>query len=268
MKFLKLSIIFWATLYLLGLALIYFFQDRLVFSPVKLNSDYKFNFTAPFEETYLESDTGHKVHYLKFKTNKPSAVILYFHGNGGALNSWGFFAEKLSLETNTDVWIMDYPGYGKSSKDFARSSAELIEIGEELLERVRLEHQNLPVILYGRSLGTGLASSLSTDASVDGLILETPYFTTTRLAKEMFPVVPSFIFKYDLDNSKLKKNKLRKVLIIHGDSDRVISQQHSLDLKKEFSERVDLLIFPSGGHNNLSTFDGYWPALKKYIANR
>jgi|GEM_PF-823920 len=266
MKLLKYSVIFWSVMYVSGIVLIYFFQARLVFAPTVLDSNYQFNFQTPFEEAYLDSDTGHKIHYLKFKNEKPKAVILFFHGNGGGLDSWGYFGQKLSEEAKSDVWILDYPGYGKSSRAFADSGKEMVELGEELLELVRMKYKETPIILYGRSLGSGIASALSADASVDGLILETPYYSTSRLAKEMFPVVPAFIFKYDLDNTKIKKAKIAKVLILHGKKDKLIPYQHALDLKNEFDKRVDLISFSKGEHNNLSTFDDYWISIKDYIA--
>lgn len=256
----------WLSLYVLGLVLIYLFQARLVFAPTVLSPDYKFDFNEPFEEAYLDSELGHRVHYLKFKQKKPSALILYFHGNGGALDSWGHLAEKISIETNADVWMMDYPGYGKSSKSFAGSGEELVEIGAELLERVREERPNLPLVLFGRSLGTGVASALSADAAVAGLILETPYFTSTRLAKEMFPVVPSFIFEYELDNTKMKKSRLPKILVLHGLKDKVIPYKHSADLKAAIGERVQFVTFPNGGHNNLTDLDEYWKVVKAYLS--
>ncbi len=84
---------------------VYFNQEKLIFHPQRLPADYPFSFTVPFEEVVVDSD-GVGIHTLLFPKENSRGVVLYFHGNAGALNSWGgVYADFEDLPY--DLWIMD-----------------------------------------------------------------------------------------------------------------------------------------------------------------
>ena len=91
-----------------------FFQEKLIFFPEKVNTDYKYPFQQPFEEVYLTTADGASLHALYFRSPQPKGVILYFHGNAGSLRTWGYLAEDL-IPFGYDVLMPDYRGFGKST---------------------------------------------------------------------------------------------------------------------------------------------------------
>src|SRR5688572_7214737 len=91
-------------IYILICGLMYFFQEKLIFFPDKLQKDYKFNFTEKFEEIYITTADQKVLHGLLFKADSPKGLIFYLHGNGGAVDRWGDVAEtytRLRSEEHT-----------------------------------------------------------------------------------------------------------------------------------------------------------------------
>jgi len=233
--------------------------------PTVLDQNYQFDLKESFSEHFLEASTGDKVHYMKFSKPLSNVVILYFHGNAGALDSWSYFAQKLSKRLNAEVWIMDYPGFGKSSEGIAKSGSDLVEIGRELLNKVREVNQGRKIVLFGRSLGSGVVSEIAATEAVDAVILETPFYSIRVRAEELFPLLPTFILKYDLDNSKLRNSSIENILVLYGEQDKMIPVSHPERLQKIYSGNSKFIKIKEGGHNGLPMFDEYWKGLNQFV---
>ncbi len=258
-------IIFFSVVIILGIFALFFFQSRLLFYPTSLDKNYVFKFDVPFEEKFISYGDQEIIHGLLFKPAYPTGRILYFHGNGGALDSWGYAAAELAQKLNHEVLILDYPGYGKSSGNLPTSEKALYESGAAALkELVASTDSTLPIILYGRSLGTAVASYLASKNVVQGLILETPYLSIKAMAAGMLPLIPSFLVRYDMDNQKNILNLTIPLLVIHGTTDAVIPYSHAERLVKE-SPKSNLITIDGGGHNDLSNFPQYWESIEKFI---
>jgi|GEM_PF-2873337 len=78
-----------AVLYILICGLLFFFQEKLIFVPAKLDSDYVFDFPGDPEEVNIETADDVLLNGLLFRADSSKGVILYLHGNGGSLASWG-----------------------------------------------------------------------------------------------------------------------------------------------------------------------------------
>ena len=138
-----------------------------------------------------------------------------------------------------------------------------------MLKEIRGEYKNTPIYLHGRSLGTGIASALFSTSKnlpkVEGLILETPYIDIVSMAKAIIHIIPAFAIKVNLDNTILKSELHRKILIIHGTEDEVIPFAHSSYLNQVFQQKVSFTKIPGGGHNNLSKYPSYWASLTAFL---
>lgn len=78
-----------------------------------MNKDYQFSFDQPFEEINIRIGNDNLLNGLLFKSDNSKGLVFYLHGNAGALNSWGEVAKRYT-DLYYDVFILDYPGYGKS----------------------------------------------------------------------------------------------------------------------------------------------------------
>jgi uncharacterized protein len=252
---------------LLVVTFFYFGQSRLLFFPERLPSDFKFSFGVPFHESNLELSGGQRVVYLKFNSESKAGTILFFRGNAGSLRDWGHVAAQLAHNSGWSVWIMDYPGSGKSTGSLPKSEKILIEMGEALKNIILETRPNMPLVLFGRSIGSAIATTVTalSQGTVDGLVLETPYRSISRLGREIYPFLPAWFSRYDLDNERwLSKIDSTRVLIIHGTADHIVPFEHGKFLSK-INSNFRLSIIEEGGHNNLSDFSDYWLELRAFL---
>jgi len=251
------------------LVFVYFYQSHLIFYPEPLDRNRKLSFPGNFSENILALGSGESIHFLEFRSPSPKQVILYFHGNAGNLASWGELASQISERTNSDVWIMDYPGFGKSSPRLPKNEKVLLEMGRALIERIRDARPGLPLYLYGRSIGSGVASALARSEKVEGLILEAPYTSLRALAKRLYPLVPGFVLRFDLDNTRLADSpEPRELLIIHGTDDEIIPFSFGETLALRLAERTQFMTIQGGHHNDLAEFPEYWGRLQAFFLSR
>ena len=244
---------------------LWFFQSKLLFFPTRLEENFLFEFNVQFEEKFISYGDKEVIHGLLFKPDQPVGRILYFHGNGGALDSWGYAGAEIAKKLKCDVLILDYPGYGKSSGSLPKNEKALYESAEAgLKELISGSDSTLPIILYGRSLGSGVASHLATTNAVQALILETPYESIKEMAAVMVPFAPSFLVRYDLDNAKNIKELSVPILIIHGTADSVIPYSQAQRLNRE-NPKADFVTIEGGGHNDLSNFSQYWAVVESFV---
>ncbi|MGE0526302.1 MAG: alpha/beta hydrolase [Bdellovibrionales bacterium] len=250
----------------LSLAMILlFFQERLIFRPTILEPDSKYGFNEPFEERWIELD-GQRVDSLLFRAPAPKGSVLFFHGNAGSLDDWGMVASEIAKRTSWNVWIIDYPGYGRSQGQI-RSEDQLHRLGSELLRVARQElGPDENIVVYGRSIGSGIAVKLAAENQVAGLILESPYLSLEKLAAELFPWVPTFLIRYKFPSNLWIWNVKSPVLIVHGERDEVIPFKHGKMLADESaSSQLRFVPIANGHHNDLSRFDTYWHSLKTFL---
>lgn len=244
----------------------YFHQEKILFFPELLEKNYRFNFPDA-KEADLGLENGRSVNYLVFNSQSTLGSILYFHGNAGSLKSWGFVAQEIAQKTGFSVWIVDYPGYGKSDGPLPKTEKILFEVSDKLLNAVVIANPLIPIIAFGRSVGCGIASHLALNSQVSALVLETPYRSLAKLGHELYPFLPEFFSRFDLDVEKDLENTFSKqILVIHGTRDEVIPFHHGKFVGEKFSNTLFIPV-EGGGHNNLSEFPEYWPALTKFVSS-
>ena len=121
------------------------------------------------------------------------------------------------------------------------------------------EHE---IILYGRSIGSGVAVDLASKRKVKGLILEAPYASLKQLVKERVPYLfPDLWFRYNFDSISKMTSVRCPVMFIHGNADAVIPIGHGLQLFKVVRERKHFVEIDGGPHNNLNVFPEYFNAI-------
>jgi len=254
---------FIAVIIVVLLAGLFFFQERLIFFPSKMHRDFAFKFKNSFEEKWIRVG-GDEIHSLFFQAKDSPGIVLYFHGNGGALDSWGDLGSDFVEQTGWSIWMVDYPGYGKSSGAIT-SEEQLHDMASAIFSNVKQLSDGKKIVVYGRSLGSGIASRLAAMNAVDGVVLETPYFNGTQLAKVAFPFVPSFIVRYKLPSNEWVKKIKSPVLVVHGTADEVVPYSQGQGIFGEINARKEFLRVDGGHHNNLPSYSEYWKSLKTFL---
>jgi uncharacterized protein len=192
-------------------------------------------------------------------------LILYFHGNGDDLQSWGLAGQELAERTAMNVWMFDYPGYGKSEGTIS-SEQQLHKISATFFEAAQqLAGGSDRIVLYGRSIGTGLAVKLASEYKVAALILESPYLSLQEVVSHQFMWVPSLLLKYSLRSDQWMPRVHSPAMILHGDRDEVIPFAQGKELAT-LSPSITFVPIEGGHHSDLSIYPQYWQAIEQFLA--
>ena len=264
MERLKIILIVLAGGYLVASMLLYFLQEKLIFQGVALPQDYDFQFDRPYTELNIEVSDDGIINTLHFKADSSKGLIIYYHGNAGNLAGWGHVNEDL-VPLGYDLAIMDYRGYGKSQG--SRSPKNMLSDALEVFDHYQKNYPSYQVVLYGRSLGTGIAAYVASKREVDKIILETPYHNFTSLVQSHVPVFPaSPVLRYKFNTAKYLENNDKPVFIFHGTDDRVVPFKQGRKLYNQLGpESATFIEIQGGHHNNLSEYDEYWSNLRKAL---
>lgn len=264
MKFLIALLAFAGLLYLGVCVLLYFKQERLLFFPQKLASNYRFTFGVPFQERWIKASDGTQLHGLLFPADSSKGLIFYLHGNGGALDSWGEVA-PFYTRLGYDVFMLDYRGYGKSAGQI-QSQAQFLGDVEVAYQHLLTEYPENRVVLLGYSLGTGAAAWLAVKHQPRLLLLQAPYPSMRAMARHYYPWVPGFIVRYPLATDKVLPRVKAPVIIFHGDQDEIIDYQLTLLLKAALKPQDQFIMLAGAGHNNMTSNPVYQETVQRILS--
>lgn len=245
-------------------ASLFFFQEKLIFRPTTLPQDFTFSFSNPFEELFLKAEDGAVINAIHFKTENPKGVILYFHGNAGNLSRWGKITEFF-VEKDYDVLVMDYRTYGKSTGKLSEQA--LYKDAQMCYDYVLERYKESEIIIYGRSLGTGMATYLASNNNPKQLILETPFYSLADVAKGRFSLFPTKkLLKYDFPSYKYVQDVNCPISVFHGTYDGIIPYASGIKLFNSMNQK-DKMFFTieNGEHNNLIEFEEYQNYIQKIL---
>jgi uncharacterized protein len=256
--------------YCLILAGLYYFQDQIIFHEKELNFDYKFDFQEPFQEIYIPVYAKELLNTLHFfpKSQKRKGIVVYFHGNADNLVRWGNYAKDFT-KNGYEVLMIDYRGFGKSAKLDYFSEKDFIEDGQFAYNYAKTLYPENKIIVYGRSLGSGIATNIASKNHPKLLLLETPYVNLTDAAEHFLPIFPyKKISRYHFPTDEIIGKVKCPIHLFHGTHDGLVYYESSLKLCKILNKNpVEIVTTIEGGkHKNLSDFPKYHQALDSVLA--
>ncbi len=234
-----------AIAYLAIIALVYTQQRRLLFpaSPVRISAA-QAGLDGVQDVVIATSDGEQLVAW--WKPPEPGrALLLYFHGNGGSLLNRRDRVRMLTQD-GRGILIVSYRGYsgstGTPSESGLREDARAARDWLSTYEPGR-------IVLYGESLGTGVAVRLATERQVGGVILDAPYTSTADIAKGLFWYLPVALLMRDQFRSIDRIGDIKvPLLVMHGEEDSVIPIALSELLFKAANEPKRYLLLPGTDH--------------------
>jgi uncharacterized protein len=247
-------------LYAALLAVMYLRQESLIFQPTPLAHDHRYA-VAGLEDVQIPVD-GATLHARHLKLPNPKGLVFFLHGNGGNADSW-VTSVDLYRRINYDFFIVDYRGYGKSSGNIS-SEAELHADVRRAWDLVAPQYANKIKVIFGRSLGTGLAAKLAADVQPHKTILVSAYRSMGAMVQQVYPFIPRALLRYPLATEEYVPRIKTPVLLFHGDQDELIPVAHSLHLKS-LAPRGEAIVIPNGHHADLQEIPFYYNTLAERL---
>lgn len=231
-------------------AVLYLFQERLVFlpgigggmlgTPADVGMD--------FEEVWLDTADGERLHAWWLPHPQARASVLFSHGNAGNI-SHRMDSLRIFHELELNVLIYDYRGYGNSS---GRPSEEgtyrdARAAWDWIVNAAAVAPDE--VFLFGRSLGGAVSAWLATEVDAAGLILESTFTSVADIGAEVYWWLPVRVLaRLEYDTLQRLSQTTMPVLIVHSPEDEIIPFSHAERLLKAHPERTELLEL-AGDHN-------------------
>ena len=223
------------------------FQRRLQYFPDRRLTKLAQTGLKGGEDLRLQTDDGETLVAWHFPPRNGRPLILYFHGNGGALID-RVPRFRLFLERGYGLLTVSYRGYGGSTG--SPTQAGLTRDGEAAYREARARGYNSDrIILMGASLGTGVAIALATAHAAAAIVLEAPYLSALDVASTHYPIFLVNWFMLDRFRSDLAIRDVHiPVLMVHGEEDDVVPISSARRLFELANEPKTFVSVPGGNH--------------------
>lgn len=200
-------------------------------------------------------EDGGYINGIHFKIPNAKGVIYYLKGNSKSVKGWGKFAKDF-VSKGYSFFMVDYRGFGKSSGK--RTEATLYNDAQHIYKWLSTQYPENEIVVYGRSMGSGIAARITSWNKPKMLILDSPYFSFVYHIKRYAFILPlKFLLKYQIRTDQFIKKVTCPVFIIHGKRDRLIPFNQSEKLKNQKPEKIEVYPVDKAHHNNLPEFSEY-----------
>jgi fermentation-respiration switch protein FrsA (DUF1100 family) len=242
--------------YLLLVIAAYYVQRRLMYFPDTARVTPASIGLANVTERVLETPDGERViaWYAPARPGQPT--ILYFHGNGGSLEAR---SERVRKYVGRDhgMFMMTYRGYGGSTG----VPSERANVADAKLAYDTLVNEGVrggDIIVYGESLGSGVAVQVAAEREVGGLILDAPYTSTVDVAELAYPYLPARWLMTDRYETLRHLRELKApLLVVHGEKDTIIPIAMGRRVHAAASGPAEIVTFPQAGHSDHHLYGSY-----------
>ncbi|HET6371185.1 MAG TPA: alpha/beta hydrolase, partial [Nitrospiria bacterium] len=221
-----------------------------------------------FEDVYLNTSDGVKINGWFVPSSGARTTLLWFHGNAGNIGHRVEPLHRMHDALNANILMIDYREYGKSEGKVSEEGTyrDAIAAYDYLLTRSDVDPEH--IVLFGQSLGAGVAVELALKRKAAGLILEAPFTSIAAMAKAALPWLPiGGLISTRYDNlSKIARINV-PLLILQGDRDEVVPYAQGRKLFEAAKEPKTFYTIAGAGHNDTYLVGGeaYHRALSRFI---
>lgn len=239
--------------YGLLVGLLYLFQRSMMYLPDTNAPRLAIAGLPGMQEVWLDTQDGLRLLSWYRPPAPDQPLIAYFHGNGGNIH---YRANRVreAFDPRWGILLLGYRGYGGNPG--RPTEAGLVTDANAALEFLRA--QSIPpdrIVLYGESLGSGVAVSIASQHRVAAVILEAPFTSASDVAQHHYFYVPARLLLKDKFDSLSRIGEVRApVLVLHGALDSVVPMPFGQTLLAAAREPKEGKFYPEAGHHNLYTF--------------
>jgi pimeloyl-ACP methyl ester carboxylesterase len=252
----------WGFVFAIALALplaLYFLQERLIFHPQPMPEATRALIAERAQSLFIHAPDGTRLHAW-YREGSP--LILYFGGNAEDV-SW--MLARAALQAPGSGWLLvDYRGYGSSAG--APSESHLVADARLWHDHAtqKLGAQN--VVVFGRSLGSGVAVQLAAARRVAGVVLVAPYDSLTSVAGHYYPYLPvSWMLRHPFYSVTHAASITAPLLCLVAENDEVIPVVHSKRLFEAWKGPKRWVALNGAGHNSTDDAPAFWQAIREFF---
>ncbi len=260
-RWLKIIILLYAAI---GIGL-YFLQDKFLFHPQKLDSSYQYKFDGHFEELNIPFNDTDTMNLVKFfpADSISKGVVIYYHGNKNNIEHYAAFTKPFT-KLGYEVWMEDYPGFGKSTGIITEK--KLYDQAMQVQKMAAAKFGADSIVIYGKSIGTGIAAYVAANSKAKMLVLETPYFSIPSLFSAYAFIYPSAsMANYKIPTNEYLQDVKYPILIFHGTSDGVIPYRTSIKLKAVLKPSDQFITVQDATHHNVNASNIYFKVIDSLL---
>ncbi|HSC52804.1 MAG TPA: alpha/beta fold hydrolase [Phnomibacter sp.] len=240
-------------LYIVLCGLYYSYQHLLYFQPQKLDVNHALTFPMRirFKETKMAFDANTIIDVVRFEPeiDTPKGVVLFFHGNRYNVEHYSTYAPYFT-KLGYECWMPDYPGYGRSTGEISVKGLE--EISIQLYKMARAKYASDSIIVYGKSLGSGVAAYLASRRDCKMLMMETPYYSLEALTREYLFMMPvSWLLRENIATNEYLPQVAAPIMVWHGTHDELIPISESAKLIPLMKPTDKFYVMPGADHNSV-----------------
>ena len=253
-------------------ALLYLVQERLIFLPRSLPESTRNALRELPGVTEIEvraGDDGTRLHgWLRHATAGEAArpgLVIYFGGNAEEVSGQVLEADALAPWS---LVAFNYRGYGLSEGRPGEAAlvADALAIHDQLAAREDVDPER--IVVFGRSLGGGVAVQLAAARPVLGVVLVSPFDSLKSVGRRHYPFVPvSLLLRHPFDSLARAPSLEAPLLVLAGERDRIVPSPHSKRLFDAWSGPKRWSLLPGADHNGIHLHPGYRPAIREFLAS-
>lgn len=205
--------------YVLLCVVLYFGQDFILFHPSPLEDNYKVTFDGvEAEELFITADDDTPLSTVLVHTKRDTArgIVVFSHGNTGNIQTCGY-RHRFFTERGFDFLIWDYRTYGKTRG--SRTEKTFYSDALNIYDWAAAHYDEDKILVYGQSLGSGMAIYMAANASPKRLVLEAPYYSILDVAIKKYPFIPGFICRFPLRSDQYIPKVQCPIDVFHGTND-------------------------------------------------
>ena len=245
------------------LVLMYVFQRALVFFHDPARTPPAAAGLPQAEEVKLMTPDGETLIAWTVAPREGKSVVIYFHGNAGALNLRADRYNRIVAD-GTGLVALSWRGYGGSTG--SPSEKGLLIDAKAAYDFARTRYPGAALVAFGESLGTGPAVALAATEKVAGLILDAPFTSAADVGAAVYPFLPVRWLMRDPFRSDLRIGRVHvPLLVLHGERDTIVPIHFGEKLFALANEPKRFVRFPGGGHVNLDDF-GAMGVIREFLA--
>lgn len=217
-----------------------------------------------YEDVYFTTPDGVRLHGWYCPVENPRATVLFCHGNAGNIAYRYPDLQMLTKEMRVSVFAFDYRGYGRS-EGIPNEKGLLLDARaarQWLAQRERIDEKE--IVLFGRSLGGGVAVDLAAKDGAQALILESTFTSLPEAANNFLPLSPGLLMLSRFDSINKIVDYHGPVIIAHGTQDKLIPFEHGKRLFGTANQPKQFIPI-TGAEHNWSPPTGYLQSLDAFL---